>query len=162
MKNPPGIKAIRVLDGLRIEIDWSTKETLSVDLRGLLRAPFGALCERSMFEQARNSDWGDGIDWPGGLSLGADTLYDLCREQAGLPTVTEFNDWMKRNGLSLATASEALGMTRRMIAHYRTGSRPIPRVVGLALIGFAQSRKESTQRRMRAVSRDLPFAVQHE
>ena len=39
---------------------------------------------------------------------------------------------MKRNDLSLATAAEALGMTRRMITHYRTGSRPIPRVVGLA------------------------------
>ena len=33
-------------------------------------------------------------------------------------------------------AAEALGMTRRMIAHYRTGSRPIPKVVGLALRGF--------------------------
>jgi len=27
-------------------------------------------------------------------------------------------------------------MTRRMIAHYRTGSRPIPKVVGLACKGW--------------------------
>jgi len=43
---------------------------------------------------------------------------------------------MRRNGLSLATAADSLGMTRRMIAHYRTGSRPIPKVVALACKGW--------------------------
>ena len=47
---------------------------------------------------------------------------------------------MKRNDLSLATAAEALGMTTRMITHYRTGSRPIPRVVGLACKGWEAER----------------------
>lgn len=32
-------------------------------------------------------------------------------------------------------------MTRRMVAHYRTGSRPIPKVVGLALLGLERSRR---------------------
>lgn len=149
MKNPPSIKAVRLLDDVRLEIDWSTRETLAVDLRALLRGPFVALRQRAVFEQAQANEWGDGIDWPEGLSLGADTLYDLCREQAGLPTVAEFNDWMKRNGLSLASASDALGMTRRTIAHYRTGSRPIPKVVGLALIGLEQERKDPARRRPR-------------
>lgn len=43
---------------------------------------------------------------------------------------------MERNGLSLSVAAESLGMTRRMIAHYRTGSKPIPIVVGLACKGW--------------------------
>jgi len=71
----------------------------------------------------------------------ADTLYGLCREQAGLPTARDFNDWMQRNGLSLTIAAETLGMTRRMIAHYRTGSRPIPKVVGLACKGWEAERQ---------------------
>ena len=77
--------------------------------------------------------------------MGADRLYELSRQQAGLPTASEFNDWMQRNGLSLASAAESLGMTRRMIAHYRTGSRPIPKVVGLACLGW-----ESRERRRAA------------
>jgi len=47
-----------------------------------------------------------------------------------------FAAWMDRNGLSLTTAAEALDMTRRMMAHYRTGSRPVPRVVALACKGW--------------------------
>ena len=43
---------------------------------------------------------------------------------------------MHRNDLSLSTAAEALGLSRRMVAHYRTGSRPIPKVVGLACTGW--------------------------
>jgi hypothetical protein len=39
---------------------------------------------------------------------------------------------MQRNNLTLSSAADTLGMTRRMIAHYRTGSRPVPKVVGLA------------------------------
>ena len=37
---------------------------------------------------------------------------------------------------ALNAAADALDMTRRMIAHYRTGSRPIPRVVSLACEGW--------------------------
>ena len=79
---------------------------------------------------------GHGLDWPGGLDIGADRRYELSREQAGLPTASEFDCWMQRNGLSLAKAAETLGMTRRMIAHYRSGSRAIPKVVGLACKGW--------------------------
>ena len=67
----------------------------------------------------------------------------MSRQQAGLPTASEFNDWMQRNGLSLQTAADSLGMTRRMIAHYRTGSRPIPKVVGLACTGWEVQRKSN-------------------
>ena len=130
------IKSARIVGPLTVEIDWSTGETLAANLAGWLRPPFDALVDPAVFEQMRVDDWGGhGLNWPDGLDLGADTLYELCRRQAGLPTASEFDAWMQRNGLSLATAAEALGMTRRMIAHYRTGSRPIPKVVGLACKG---------------------------
>lgn len=127
------IKAARITGPLKIEIDWSTGETLTADMTGWLRPPFDALVDPGMFAQMRVDEWGGhGLSWPDGLDLGADTVYELCRRQAGLPTAQTFDAWMRRNRLSLATAAETLGMTRRMIAHYRTGSRPIPKVVGLA------------------------------
>jgi hypothetical protein len=33
-------------------------------------------------------------------------------------------------------AAEAIGMTRRMIAYYKNGSRPIPKTVWLACLGY--------------------------
>jgi len=136
MKNPPNILAARIVGALVVEIDWSTGETLRVDLSAHTAPPFDVLRQPAFFAGMTRDDWGHGLDWPGGLDLGADQLYELCREQAGLPTASEFDHWMRRNGLSLATAAETLGMTRRMIAHYRTGSRPIPKVVGLACKGW--------------------------
>ncbi|MEG0187024.1 MAG: hypothetical protein RR704_26600, partial [Stenotrophomonas sp.] len=44
--------------------------------------------------------------------------------------------WMHHHALSLDTAAEALGISRRMLAYYRSGERPIPRTVGLAMLGW--------------------------
>lgn len=140
MRHPPTILAARIIRPLLVELDWSTGETLRADLHDWTAPPFDALRDPAFFARLRRDDWGHGLDWPGGLDLGGDRLYELSREQAGLPTVSEFEAWMARNGLSLATASEALGMTRRMIVHYRTGSRPIPKVVGLACRGWEAGR----------------------
>jgi len=136
MKNPPNIKMARIVAPLTVEIDWSTGETLRADLKALATPPYAALRDPAFFARMVRDGWGHGLDWPGGLDLGADMLYELSRRQAGLPTASEFDRWMRRNSLSLATAAETLGMTRRMIAHYRTGSRPIPKVVGLACKGW--------------------------
>ena len=131
------IKAARIVGPMQLDIDWSTGETLRANLSGWLRPPFDCLSNPDLFNQMEVDDWGGhGLNWPDGLDLGADTLYALCLEQAGLPSARSFDDWMQRNGLSLTSAADALGMTRRMIAHYRTGSRPIPRVVGLACKGW--------------------------
>jgi hypothetical protein len=138
MKNPPNILSARVVGHVTVEISWSTGETLRVDLTDLANrnAAFAPLADPDVFARMVCDEWGHGIDWPGGLDLGADRLYELGREQAGLPTASAFEAWMQRNGLSLASAAECLGMTRRMIAHYRTGSKPIPKVVGLACKGW--------------------------
>ena len=142
MKTPPRIETARVTGDLKLEIGWSTGETLPVDLSDLAQPPFDALRTPDFFARMTRDEWGHGLDWPDGLGLGADRLYELSRRPAGLPTASEFNDWMQRNGLSLASAAESLGMTRRMIAHYRTGSRPIPKVVGLACLGWESRRRQ--------------------
>lgn len=139
------LQSARIVEPLKVEIDWNTGETLRVDLAPCLRAPFDALRDPAVFAQMTVDPWGSGLNWPDGLDLGADKLYALCRQQAGLPTAQDFEDWMRRNGLSLSTAAESLGMTRRMIAHYRTGSRPIPKVVGLACKGWEVERRSANR-----------------
>ena len=134
MKNPPNIESTRVIEPGVMELVWSTGETLNVNLSDLPKrnAAFAKLADLTFFAPMKRDEWGHGIGWPDGLDLGADRLYALSREQAGLPTASGFGAWMQRNGLSLSVAAESLGMTRRMIAHYRTGGKPIPIVVGLA------------------------------
>jgi len=150
VNRPPLILAARVVSPMVVEIDCTTRETLRVDLSTVVRESkaFATIRLKSVFEKLVVDEWGHALEWPGGLDIGADRLYDLAREHAGLPTVAAFSDWMSRNGFSLSTAAEALGMTRRMVAHYRTGRRPIPLTVWLACRGW-----EVVSRERRKLSR---------
>ena len=152
MKNPPNIETAEVVSPSVIRLHWSTGETLNVDLSDLPQRNkvFAKLANPAFFAKMERDEWGHGLGWPGGLDLGADRLYELCRMQAGLPTAEEFDAWMERNGLSLSVAAESLGMTRRMIAHYRTGSKPIPLVVGLACRGWEVQRGQLSHSASRA------------
>ena len=143
MKKAPLITAVKVTDAMHLVITWNTGETLDCDLATTIssHAAFAPIADPAVFSQVAIEEWGHGLDWPGGLDMGADRLYQLCREQAGLFSPADFDGWMKNNQLSLSTAAEALGMTRRMIAHYRSGSRPIPKTVQLACIGWEALKK---------------------
>lgn len=143
MNKPPLIKSVRAIDSSTLEIDWSTGETLTVDVSRLLKRYklYAPLKDTKRFARATADDWGHAVTWPGDIDMSADTLYELSREQAGEWGPEAFNDWMERNELSLNGAADALDMTRRMIAHYRTGSRPIPRVVALACEGWENRRQ---------------------
>ena len=43
---------------------------------------------------------------------------------------------MTKNDLSLDTAAQALGVSRRTLAYYRSGSKSVPRTVALACLGW--------------------------
>jgi hypothetical protein len=45
---------------------------------------------------------------------------------------------MARNDLTLDAAAVALGLSRRMLAYYRSGSKPVPRTVALACLGWEE------------------------
>ena len=138
MSKPPLIKAVKATPPATLQIEWSTGETLTSDVSRLLARYklYAPLKEARAFRKAKADDWGHALLWPGDIGMPADTLYELGRSQAGEWGPEAFQAWMDRNGLSLNSAADALDMTRRMIAHYRTGSRPIPRVVALACEGW--------------------------
>lgn len=143
MSKAPLITDVQITGAQGLMLTWSTGEALHCDLAAIIsgHAAFAPLADPGVFSKVAMEEWGHGLDWPDGLDLGADRLYQLCREQAGLLSPAAFDEWMKRNQLSLSTAAEALGMTRRMIAHYRSGSRPIPKTVQLACIGWEALKK---------------------
>ncbi len=50
---------------------------------------------------------------------------------------------MECNQLSLRQATQAIGMTRRVIAYYKSGARPMPKTVWLACIGYEAVQHEA-------------------
>jgi hypothetical protein len=139
MSKPPLIRSVKARPPAVLEIAWSTGEMLSVDVARLIKRfkLYAPLKNAALFAKAKADPWGHAVNWPGEIDMGADQLYELGREQAGEWGPERFAAWMAEHGLSLNAAADALGLSRRMIAHYRTGSRPIPRVVALACEGLS-------------------------
>lgn len=139
MSKPPLIRAVKAKPPARLEILWSTGERLAVDISRLVKRfkLYAPLKNTALFGKAKADPWGHAVNWPGDIDMDAERLYELGREQAGEWGPDRFDAWMTSHGLSLNAAADALGLSRRMIAHYRTGSRPIPRVVALACEGLS-------------------------
>jgi transcriptional regulator with XRE-family HTH domain len=58
--------------------------------------------------------------------MAADTLWRLAQEQAGeTMTPDAFRHWRDRKAYTLDEAARALGLSRRMVAYYEKGDRPI-------------------------------------
>jgi hypothetical protein len=139
MKKPPLIRSVKAKAPTTLEIDWSTGGPLTVDVSRLIKRfkIYAPLKNAALFAKAKADPWGHAVNWPGDIDMGADQLYELGREQAGEWGPERFGTWMTTHALSLSAAADALGLSRRMIAHYRTGSKPIPRVVALACEGLS-------------------------
>ena len=134
MSKPPSIRTVKAKPPAILDIAWSTGETLAVDISRLVKRfkLYSPLKNAALFAKAKADPWGHAVNLPGEIDIGADQLYELAREQAGEWGPERFAAWMTEHGLSLNAAADALDLSRRMIAHYRTGSRPIPRVMALA------------------------------
>jgi hypothetical protein len=91
-------------------------------------------------------EYGWEVEWPKfDIQIGADTLFADMLEQHSETPADRFTVWRIRNGLSLAAASRELGVTVRTVSAYGSGTRPIPRTVQLACLGW-----EVEQKRKRA------------
>lgn len=147
MKNPR-ITAVEVVKTGVLRVTWNDAETYDVNISDSLAAGMKPVSKPSVFSRASIGKFGLSVDWPGDYGIGADTLYCDALAQAGKAFPTgEFNAWMKRNELSLSRAAEVLGISRRMIAYYNIGVKPIPRHIGLACRGWElmpKSEREKT------------------
>lgn len=144
---PPRIDAVTVLEPGVLNIHWTTNETMTAHIedwivRFKLLKP---LQDPEMFAKAQVGWCGHSVEWPGDIDLGADQLYERCRQEAALPTPQMFIDWMQRNSLSLQKAADALGLSRRTVAYYRSGAMPVSRQTWLACLGWEATKPEPTE-----------------
>ncbi len=132
--------AVRVLPPSSLELHYADGAVLCVDLSPIILAhpTLQRLNQPSVFAQAALGDWGGSVIWAGDddLELAADNLRARAIEQAGGASHELLYNWMARHGLTLDAAAKALGLSRRMLAYYRSGEKPVPRTVALACLGW--------------------------
>ena len=121
---------------LTLQIRWNTGEETLVDVSGIIhsfRLYSPLRQDPELFRRVRVGEHGADIVWPDDLDMSNDTLWRLAQEQSGATMTAEaFRRWRERRAYTLDAAAQALGLSRRMIAYYEKGERPIPRVVALA------------------------------
>jgi len=123
-----------------LRLAYADGEQLLVDLHDTIaRHPtLSALADPAVFATAAVGEWGASVVWNNddALELAADNLRARAVEQAGGYSHELIWNWMARHKLTLDSAAEALGLSRRMLAYYRSGAKPVPRTVALALLGW--------------------------
>jgi len=151
-KSPEGVgetKAIRIASvksagGYTLRIRWVNGKTLAIDLQEPIHKfkRMHALRDKATFAQVSKGEGDHSVVWPGGIDMGADRLWEMTLEQNGRMDALEFLRWRWRHGLSLTEGAKALDLSRRQVAYYVSGERPVPRYVLLALKGWELERKE--------------------
>jgi DNA-binding transcriptional regulator YiaG len=128
---------------LTLRIRWDKADESVVDVSGLIETfrvyePLRRSPE--LFAQARRGEHGTDVVWSDDIDMSADTLWRLAQEQTGATMSPDaFKRWRERKAYTLDAAARALGLSRRMVAYYEQGAKPIPRVVALATRGLEQT-----------------------
>lgn len=145
MNQPPFVIAhVSVAGPQRLALRFADGLAGEVDLREIIRRhpTLARLATPKVFARVALDEWRRGVVFAGddALSLASDNLRARMIEQAGEYSHRQVIEWMTRHTLSLDAAAEALGISRRMLAYYRSGEKPIPRTVGLAMLGWEAQR----------------------
>jgi hypothetical protein len=121
---------------MTLRVRWDNGKESLIDLSGMIQTfrVYAPLRESpDLFRQVRVGEHGTDVVWTDEIDTAADTLWRLAQEQTGeTMTPDAFRDWRERKAYTLDEAARALGLSRRMVAYYEKGDRPIPRVVALA------------------------------
>ena len=121
---------------LTLVVGWDKGGESAIDVSSLItkfRVYKPLLRSPKLFAQARIGEHGTDIVWTDAIDMAADTLWRLAREQAGITMSPDaFRNWRERKAYTLDAAARALGLSRRMVAYYEQGAKPIPKVVALA------------------------------
>ena len=143
-KQTARLVSVTPMENLKLSAAYSDGRVLQVDLSDLASRlqTFAALEKPAEFTTAKVADFGWTLEWDCGASLDSDRLIELALEQTGMADNVSFRRWQDANNLSLTDAANAIGLTRRTVSQYRTGARPVPRIVGLACKGWEAERQQ--------------------
>ena len=134
------LKDIAVIAPGSLLLTFADGEQFSVKLDEIIaRHPtLQLLADPAVFATAAIGEWSDTVIWANddNLELAADNLRARAVEQAGECSHELVWNWMAKHGMTLDRAAQELGLSRRMLAYYRSGERPVPRTVALAMKGW--------------------------
>ena len=134
---------------LTLRVHWQHGGESLVDVSGLIGAfrVYAPLREdRALFQRVHVGEHGTDVAWTDEIDMAADTLWRLAREQSGETLTAEaFRAWRERKAYTLDGAARALGLSRRMVAYYEQGEKPIPRTVTLATRALEMADLDSEQ-----------------
>jgi hypothetical protein len=159
----PKLTAVEAITPPVLRTTWSTGEVLDVDVSRVLgRVPtYAQLLQPEVFANVHLGEGGLAIAWFDD-ELGPDNVYAWAKEQRGEVSHQMFDEWMHRNALSLTTAAQALGLSRRMVSYYRTAQKPIPRQTWLACLGWEATRPKAwVATEVNPIPRALPSACEY-
>ncbi|MBU2119976.1 MAG: DUF2442 domain-containing protein [Gammaproteobacteria bacterium] len=138
------LTAVKAMADQTLALTFADGEQLRVDVKPIIKRhpTLRELASPAVFKRAKVGEWGGSVTWGADdLELAADNLRARAIEQAGGYSHELIFNWMERHDMTLDSAAEALGLSRRMLAYYRSGEKPVPRTVALACLGW-----ESEQR----------------
>jgi hypothetical protein len=122
-------------------LKWSDGTSAEIDIGKLFRErAFRSLRDPKIFERVSVGEWGHSLVWPSNIELGAETLWLETLSAKGQEDTRKFLEWRLRHGLSLTGAADALGVSRRMVAYYSNGEKPVPKPILLACKGWEATR----------------------
>lgn len=131
------IATVNAVEPFALDLTWSDGSKATVDLSSdVVRHPFTSLGDPTFFGQVALGEWGHSVEWPDGTDIGAPSLWRDTLTLTGRDDARQFLDWRMRNALSLSGAAEALGLSRRQVACYSNGDKPVPKAILLALKGW--------------------------
>lgn len=133
------LTAVKAQAGGLLQLTFADGEVMQVDVKPIIdRSPvLRPLADPAMFRRAKLGEWGGSVTWNADvLELAADNLRARAVEQAGGYSHEWVIEWMHRHALTQQAAADALGMSRRMLAYYVSGEKPVPRTVALACLGW--------------------------
>lgn len=116
-----------------LALRWSDGTNAAIPVDRTTRAAIGNATD---FANVSVDDWGHSVVWPNGTELGADSLWAETLSATGRGDARTFLEWRRAHGMSLAKAAEALGLSRRTVAYYSNGERPVPKAIQLACKGW--------------------------
>jgi len=138
---------VRAVPPASLEMSFADGQRLRVNLAPIIGAHkvLAPLATPEVFAKPRLVDDGCAVAWgdDGLLELAADNLRARAIEQAGGYSHEVIYNWMARHGLTLDAAAQALGLSRRMLAYYRGGAKPVPRTVALACLGWETEQRKA-------------------
>ena len=127
----PRMEQAFALDERNVRIVWQGGRETVLDLAPVLlsrRLYIPLRDDNILFATVRVSEYGDAIEWDGGIEISALWLTRLTPTEF---TNSDFREAIAALGMSLEGMAAALGISRRQIAAYRKDKK-IPRHIALA------------------------------